>query len=111
MKLNLTSVARNLPPSNVADGETPEGQSNPPGSTPHTDNPFYSREAVRVWARGASERGRYEIAVQLADGQLIKGSLLPLPGFYEPSVGRFVPKKNLFDRKPRGRTERSERDD
>ncbi len=83
----------------------------PPGSIPQAGNPFHSREAVRVWARGASERGRYEIAVQLADGRLIKGSLLPLPGFYGPSVVRFVPRKNLFDRKPRGCSVGSERDD
>jgi hypothetical protein len=84
---------------------------NPPGVTPLPGNPFYSREAVRVWARGASQKGRHEVVIELADGRVIKGSLLPLPGFYDASVSRFVSKTSLFDRKSRRRDEERKQDD
>ena len=92
-------IKQQITPSNPAPSLTSDEE--PPGVVLQPENPFESQEAVRIWARCASQRGRYEVVIKLKNGHLIKGSLLPLPGFYDASVPRYLTKTSLFNWKPR----------
>jgi hypothetical protein len=80
----------------------------PPGVVAQARNPFVRRKARYIWARAASQKGRYEVVVTLDDPNcpIIKGSWYPLPGFFDASVRRFVNQPSLFDREARTRRPR-----
>lgn len=61
----------------------------PPFASVLEHNLFEVFDIVRIWARaGTGKRPTYELVIQIDQKRFLRGSFMPLPGFYDAGTAR-----------------------